>query len=95
MALPAILAGVGGSIVATLKFTEHPMIAYLIVILFLIGDGAISALTGWTGVAGSLVSFIINQLIAPLSIEVYSWQVLILVACFPVIIWIWNSSANS
>lgn len=83
MALPAILAGLGGTITAGLRFTENPVVAYFLVLAFLVADGGVSFFLNWQGVAGSLFTFVISNLGIP--IVVYSWQVAIFLAIFPLI----------
>jgi len=82
VAIETVLAGLGGAIVATLKFTANKIVAFFIMIAFLLADGGLSIITGWQGVSGTLFTVILNALGVP--VIVYSWQVLILLVFAPV-----------
>jgi len=88
MALPAILAGIGGAVVATLRFTENKIVAFFLMVAFLMVDGGLSLATGWQGVSGALFTFVLNGLGIP--IIVYAWQVLILLVFAPVFFYALN-----
>lgn len=101
MPIPAIIAGavavfgaIGGGVLALVQaLGQHPVLAYFLVLGFFILDGGISYGFNVQGIFGALFSFVINQLGVP--IEIYSWQLLILMAFSPIVFYVVRASVQS
>jgi hypothetical protein len=85
-----IPAAIGGAITAVLRFTEHPLVAYILIISFLVADGALSFGLNWQGITGTLFSTVLFLIGFPL--VVYSWQLLLVFAIFPVLMFLVDAS---
>jgi hypothetical protein len=90
MAVPAILVGIIGSVAGLLKALENPVVAYFVVLGFIIADAGVGLALGYQGVLGILFSFVFQMLNFP--IVVYSYQVLICLAIFPFAVELFKSS---
>lgn len=71
---------------------EHPLLAYFLVLAVLVVDGGMSFNYGWQGAFGLLFTQLFGWFNAPFI--VYSWQVLILFALFPIISIVFDKSFN-
>lgn len=101
MAVPAIIAGavaligaVGGASLALIQsLGQHPVLSYFLILAFFIVDGGISYGLNWQGIFGTLLTFVINILGVP--IQIYSWQLLILIAITPIILYAVRATVQS
>lgn len=81
-----IVAGIGAAIGAILKFMDHPITAYLVVLSILAIDSGISTiLFSFQGGVGLLFQVLINSVFG-LDIPIYSWELLIIFAVLPLLI---------
>ena len=83
MVLP-ILAGLGGAVASLSSFTNNKLVAWMLVVVFLLADSGTAVLVNYTGIAGGLFGFVLSALLG-ITIVAYSWQVLILIVFFSVI----------
>jgi hypothetical protein len=82
-----IIAGLGAAVGAILKFMDHPVTAYLVVLAILAADAGISSLIfSFQGGVGLLFQVLINTIFG-LDIPIYSWELLIIFAVLPLLIW--------
>ena len=98
MPLPAVLAGIVAGAVALIQalgqaIGSHPVLAYFLILTLMIADGGISYGFNIQGVFGTLASYVINTLGVP--IQIYSWQLLILMALSPIIFYVVKASVQS
>jgi hypothetical protein len=101
MAVPVIIAGavgvigaVGGAVLALVQaLGQHPVLAYFLILAFFIVDGGISYGFNFQGLFGTLFTFVINQLGVPIAI--YSWQLLILIAITPIVLYAVRATVQS
>lgn len=75
-------AAFGGAVVALLRFTENELVAYFFVIVFLIADAGTALALNYQGLVGIFFSSVFQLLNFP--IPIYSYQVLICLAIYPV-----------
>lgn len=92
MAVPAILVGIIGSVAGLLKALENPVVAYFVVLGFILADAGLGLSFNYQGILGLLFSFVFSMLNFP--IVVYSYQVLICLAIFPFVATLITSSLN-
>lgn len=89
MPLPVIIGGILGalttSITATLKFADNKIVAYFLVIGLIVLDAGVGFALNYQGVIGILFTTLINSLGIP--IIIYSWQVAILFALLPFVLY--------
>ena len=90
MALPAIILGILGAGAGLLKAMENPVVAYFIVLGFILVDSGSAFALGYQGILGILFSFVFEMLNFP--IVVYSYQVLICLAIFPFVVALFTTS---
>jgi hypothetical protein len=90
--MSAVIGGFAGLLGGILKLAEHPVIAWLLVVLILLGDaGLVGGLTFVkNGVVGSFASFIVGFFLK--GFQVSSFQLMVIVIIFPVIIFVLGKS---
>ena len=83
VAIAGALSGLATSLTALLKFADNQITAYFLVLSLILVDAGIGLTLNYQGVIGQLFTLIINGLGVP--IVIYSWEVLILFAVFPIV----------
>lgn len=87
-----IFAGIGAAVGAILKFMDHPITAYLVVLAVIGSDTGVAIALGLQGATGFVFQLLVNNLFG-INIEIYSWEVLILFAFLPLIFYAIKSLA--
>lgn len=83
VAISGAIAGLGTIISAALRFSENGMVAYFLVLSFVLVDSGIAGFLNIQGATGTFFTVVFQSLGVP--IIWYSWYVLILVALYPFI----------
>lgn len=95
MPAPAI-AAILGLFSAISRLAENFWIGWFMVLAVLIGDASLANTLGFSGVVGSAISAIVNFVLGffGISIIITSFQVLVLVAVSPLVLYVINRSAE-
>lgn len=92
--LVATFGAIGGAILSLVQAVgQHPVLAYFLILLFLLLDGGISYGYNIQGLFGTIFSYVFSELGVP--IEIYSWQLLILFGIFPIFAYCVRASVQS